>query len=221
MDQDSLQVFNSSTQSFMDILKIIVWPVVAIVIVLLLKKSITDLLGRVTKIGYGKLGAETQHKQSTTDKPPLVNETIQKVLGIFSQETIERAEKVVNNESKVEGISDDSDKVKTLHKYAQALYLIFTFERIYNIIFGSQLYILDCVNTESRETKTSLKRFYDSAVQNFPNFYSNYAYQEYFQFLITFELIIINDDETCHITWLGRDFLKYLVENGKPLMKQF
>ena len=51
----------------MEILKILIWPIVAIIIVLLLKKSIQDLLKSIKKIGYGGLSAEVHSKQESTE----------------------------------------------------------------------------------------------------------------------------------------------------------
>jgi hypothetical protein len=217
----------------MEVLKILVWPIaviiIVIIVVLLLKKSLQDLLTRVTKLKYGETVAEVSQvrqeaneksliAQSQVDKP---NETIEKALGIFSSSTIDRAKNVVETESKINELTDDSKKVDRLIKYSEALYLILSFERLYNSIFGSQLYILDFINTINTETKNDLKVFYDNAKEKYPDFYETYSYDEYFNFLLNHELIIINKDNTCSITWLGRDFLKYLIETGKTISKRF
>ena len=99
--------------------------------------------------------------------------------------------------------------------------MILSFEKIYNIIFGSQLYILERVNTTSNETKESLKIYYDNAQRASPEFYSTYAYDDYFNFLVSNELIIADDSGNYGITWLGRDFLKYIVENGKAMHRKY
>ena len=142
-------------------------------------------------------------------------------MGIFSQATIDRAKQVVSKESGFEEVKSESGKVEILLKYSEALYLILSFERLYNVIFGSQLNILEHVNTYNSETKESLKRFYDSSKQQYPEFYATYTYDEYFKFLLSMETITLNEKGQCQITWLGRDFLKYIVETGKSLNKSF
>ena len=217
----------------MEILKILVWPiaviVIVIIVVLLLKKSFQDLLTRITKLKYGETVAEVSQVRQETNEKSLVaqnqidkpNETIEKALGIFSNQTLDRAKNVVETESKINELTDDNKKIETLIKYSEALYLILSFERLYNNIFGSQLYILDFINTNNSETKNDLKIFYDNAKERHPDFYETYSYDEYFNFLINHELIIVNKDDTCGITWLGRDFLKYLIETGKTISKRF
>ncbi len=217
----------------MEVFKILVWPlaviIIVLIIVLLLKKSIMDILSRVTKLKYGDTIAEVSQSlqdkteksllgQSQSDRP---NENIEKALGLFSQPTLDRAKKLVEDESKINEISDINFKVEALVKYSEALYLILSFERIYNLIFGSQLYILDYVNTDRSQAKNDLKTFYDAAKDKYPDFYSAYSYDDYFDFLVAHELVIIKSNDCCEITWLGRDFLKYLVETAKTINKKY
>jgi hypothetical protein len=114
-----------------------------------------------------------------------------------------------------------------LEKYSQALYITLIFERLYSNIYGSQISILKAVNSSS-ETKDSLKRFYDDAVNNYTAFFAGYPYDEYLKFLVHRELI--NETETVNghesekligITAFGRDFLKFMIETGKPFNKSF
>ena len=83
------------------------------------------------------------------------------------------------------------------------------------------MYILDYVNTDRSQTKNDLKTFYDAAKVKYPDFYNAYSYDDYFDFLITHDLRIINSNNFCEITWLGRDFLKYLVETAKTINKKY
>jgi hypothetical protein len=217
----------------MELLKILVWPVAVILIivfiVLLLKKSFQDLLTRVTRLKYGDTVAEVSQTRQEPNENSLLaqnqadkqNETIEKALGLFSISTVAKAKSVVENESKINEINDDHKKVETLIKYSEALYLILSFERIYYNIFGSQLYILDFINTNFTQTKSDLKIFYDNAKEKYTEFYDGYSYDNYFAFLINHDLITITEDNICSITWLGRDLLKYLIETGKSISKRY
>lgn len=217
----------------MEVVEILAWPIaailIALIIVLLLRNSLSDILKRISKINYGKIEAEvSQIKQEKSDKSIFEQEKIdkptehiEKALGIFSRDTLERSQNLVETESKVKEIQDSTKKAEVLLKYAQAIYLILSFERIYNTIFGSQLLILDYVNTDSDQTKADLKRFYDNAKEKYPALYESYSYDDYFNFLISFELIVLNENNTYSITWMGRDLLKFLVETGKTLNKRY
>ena len=215
----------------MEALKILACPIsvilIVVFIVLLLKKSIQDLIARISGIKYGKIGADVAHpRQEKTEKSFFEqednrNETIEKALGIFSATTLERAKNVVESESKINEVTDVNKKVETLTKYAEALYLILSFDRLYNTIFGSQLFILDFVNTDNTQTKEQLKIFYDNAKEKNSHFFDTYSYDDYIEFLVLHELIVFAKDGSCGITWLGRDFLKYLIETGKTFNKRY
>lgn len=212
--------------TWFEFIKIIIWPMVAIIIVLILRKTIINLLNRINKIGFAGLAAEAVQQKDSIEriqpekgiKNEIKNEVLEKGLGIFSNHTLERVSNTVQEESKVNTFKSTEDKIDILHKYSQTLYLILTFERLYNSIYGSQLDILERTNTNT-ENRETLKRFYDSAVNKYPEFYSNYTYDEYLDFLISQDLIIFNEEGNCSITWLGRDFLKFLIESGKSLNK--
>lgn len=212
--------------TWIEFIKILIWPIVAIIVVLILRKTIINLLNRINKIGFAGVAAEAVQQKEISErilpekgnKSSVKNEVLEKGLGIFSYHTLERVSKKVDEESKVDTFENQEDKVEVLHKYSQALYLILTFERFYNLIYGSQLDILERTNTHS-DNKESLKRFYDSAVKAYPEFYSGYTYEQYLDFLLSRDLIIFDEDGNCSITWLGRDFLKFLVDNGKSLNK--
>lgn len=118
----------------MEILKILVWPITVIVIVLIIillfKKSLKDILNRITKLKYGETVAEvSQTRQETSEKSLLAqnqtdkpNETIEKALGLFSRPTIEKAKGVVEAETKINELIDTNIKIETLIKYSEALY---------------------------------------------------------------------------------------------------
>lgn len=163
---------------YIEVAKIVIWPIVAIIVVLLLKKTIVNLLNRINKIGFaGVAGEAVQQKENSErivpeqgHKNQVKNEVLEKELGVFSEYTLEKASNVVDNESKVKTFENNEDKVEILHKYSRALYILLNFERFYNSIFGSQIYILARANTHS-DNKKSLKRFYDSSVKTYPDFF--------------------------------------------------
>lgn len=92
------------------------------------------------------------------------------------------------------------------------------FDTIYNSIFGSQIRLLEDLNTLRPSTKETLSHYYQSAKLNNPSFFENYAYEDYLDFLANFNLII-KEDGIYQITILGVDFLKYLTESNKDVKK--
>lgn len=198
-----------------------------IAIVLILRKQINSLIERINKIGFAGIAAEaTQQKQKTDDiatreQQKKSGKDFDKTLGMFSDSTVEYIAKIVEGESQASEIKDATERAESLKKYSQLLYLILSFERLYSITFGSQLFILDRVNTTHNETQETLKRYYNEAEKIYPEFYSSYPYEEYFKFLTNNSLIVISENNICTISLYGRDFLKFLVEQGKPLNKLY
>jgi hypothetical protein len=81
-----------------------------------------------------------------------------------------------------------------------------TFERTYYTLFGSQIYIVDFLNTNFDQTKETLKIFYDEAAQKNSEFFKNYTYDDYFDYILDHELVAINDKGNCVITWTAVTF---------------
>ena len=210
------------------ILKIVIWPILVLVIVLILRKSIINLVDRIQKFGIGGVSAEArQQKNDQAETLPKQDEkkfdtkNLDKALNQFSDSTINHFANLVDTETSQKEINDFKDKSDVLYKYSQLLYLLNSFNRLYEVIYGSQLSILNKINTTANETKDSVKSFYDDAARYYPDFYSAYNYDEYFGFLISQGLLVQQENETISISAYGRDFLKFLIDTGKPLNKVF
>ena len=145
---------------------------------------------------------------------------VERALGLFREETIETFNNAVELESDIDKSQSQEQKNEQLKNYAITLYIIKHFDQLYYAIYGSQLHILQHLNTFQSETKTSLKRFYDFAVEQYPQFYENYSYDDYINFLYSSSLITEKDGNV-GITILGVDFLKYLTEVGRNFNKRF
>jgi len=95
--------------------------------------------------------------------------------------------------------------------------LSLAFERTYSTIWGGQICILEELNdrrtlgSSKEEIKTS---FYDVAVTKWPNYFTNYSYDEYLDFLKASNLMR-EENETLFINALGIEFLQYLTQTGK------
>lgn len=206
----------SNLIKFIDVLK---WPILILIIVLIFKKKLLELISKVKKIGHGgtALEIEQQTVAIKLEKRPISN--VDKALGLFRDETISFFSDAVLQETDIESYKTEKEKAEHLLKYSIALYIIKHYEMIYNAIYGSQLKILQQLNSHnSNESMETIKRFYDFAAQDYPKFYNNYPFEEYIDFLFSFSLII-EENGTIKITILGLDFLKYLTEKSKNFDK--
>lgn len=206
----------SNLIKLIDVLK---WPILILIIVLILKKQILELISKIKKIGQGGIAVEIEQQTIAIilEKKPVSN--VDKALGLFREETITFFRNAVLQETDIQAYKSDGEKAQHLLNYSIALYINKHFDMLYNLIYGSQLQILQLLNSNySNENMQTLKRFYDIAVETYPNFYTNYPFDEYINFLISANLIVEEKTEV-KITSLGIDFLKYLTETSRSFDK--
>lgn len=212
------------TELFIELMRVMAWPLFCLITVVILKDSLRDLIKRIRRIGNDSVGidASANNEQSTTtNENPLnilsrksSNDSIEKALGFFNEDTLNFFKEFINRETQLESIISSEDKVSTLYRYSQILYLFIHFNRAYNQIFGSQLSLLHALCGSPNETKDSLKIFYTNAKSQNPKFFDHYSYEQYLEFLVTNHLIKVVNANTIQITPIGRDFLKFIIETG-------
>jgi hypothetical protein len=97
-----------------------------------------------------------------------------------------------------------------------------TAERIYRVVFGSQLAALQHLNlygATSREKLGAL--FYEPATQKWTEVYQNYTADRYFHFLVENGLIGLSTDDKATITIKGKALLEWIAGNGLLMNKAF
>lgn len=208
----------TETFNWIELIDSIKWPIVVIVAILLLIKPIKNLINRITKVGYGDKSIEATQQNATKKIEQQEKSTIDRALGMFRKETIEMFVNAVENETEISKLKTDQEKIERLKNYSTIIYVMRHFDHIYSSIFGSQIRILERLNTLQPENRDSLQFYYDNAKGYNPKFYENYAYANYLNFLFSFDLIR-EDDGLIQITNLGIDFLKYLTETNKNVNK--
>ena len=109
------------------------------------------------------------------------------------------------------------ETIDLLIKHLAVTQLWLTAERVYRMIFGSQITLLKFLNTSGGSTsKVTLSQYYDVVKTQFPESYNNYSFEQYLQFLLTQGLITTEDNEHYVITMGGKEFLKWIMEAGLP-----
>ena len=215
----SSQLSSTSLADIIPIIDVLKWPILVLIVVLLIKKPIVDLINRITKIGHGGTSLEAEQQKSAGKQEKRQVSNVDRALGLFRPETVEFFRTAVLQETNLDNIPTDKEKTELLLNYSIAIYIIKHYEMIYNAIYGSQLMILQQLNTFAFENNETLKRYYNYAVEQSPKFYDNYPYEDYIEFLYSFNLIVEEEDRV-KITILGVDFLKYITETGKSLNKR-
>jgi hypothetical protein len=211
-------------ETFLKILEIIKWPLVAVIGIIFFYRPISGLINRVKGVKGGGYGFDTESASSQQTADKLLKEdksklgNIEKALNLFSDDTRKLFQDSILLETGIEKVTNDKDKVETLKNYSEALYILLHFERIYNGIFGSQIGLLNHLNSSFNETVDSAKFFYNNAVKVNPDL-AKYPYDNYIEFLEIKNLVEIKDNKAIQITWLGRDFLKFIVQMGLSDLK--
>ena len=211
------------------LLGVLIWPLVVIIIFLILRRPLKEFINRIKSIGFKGTGIETEipKKQSSDEGSPyeklikeIPNKNLERIQSNFNPETLEVFRKTVLNESNVDSFKTHEEREQVLFSYSQMIYLIMQFNRIYNLIYGSQIRILDRLNSSNDETLESIMPFFEEAKRNDPKFYGDYPYKNYLEFLSSYSLIQI-EANSVKITPIGIDFFKYIVESGFSLNRIF
>ena len=98
----------------------------------------------------------------------------------------------------------------------------FTHEITWSSIYRSQLLILnDLLRRGALMPLTDAKTYYARAATENPELYRNYSFDGWLNFLVSRQLIIWHQSQMLEMTFMGRDFLKYLTHCGRsPEMRR-
>jgi len=208
----------------------IFWPLVTIIIFTSLRKPIANLINNIKKIGYGNAGIETNISSNQKVDSSVIDilgdgndeSYLDTLMSKFSESTFEHIVESVENDTRISTVEGFQNKYERMHKYAKLLLLIKNAEKIYDLIYGSQIRLLQRLNHTTTETKDSLKFYYDNAVKTYPTAYEKYTYESYLNFLYSYGLILLEENnENVRITDAGKDFLRYLIEANLSLEKLY
>lgn len=204
------------------------WPVVCLIIISYFRKPISRFLKSIKKLSYGDATIERSNKKQKDENKKIdiltkgndftyIDETLNK----FSEFSKNRCLDIIEKETKISEVQDPNQKLERLRKYTQLLIFVRSSEKIYHLIYGSQIRLLQKLNY-SAENVENIKYFYDNAVEYFPEAYKDYSYNNYLDFLVSFELITYNrDTNVVSITEAGKDFLRYIVESNSNVDKLY
>jgi len=187
------------------------WPLVALIVIVffmvLFKKDISLFLGRTQKIGKDGIHTLTVQIQQDPEKESLT----EKLMKEFSSIILREQEDTIRKD--LEG-NNQQDKINLLIRRLALNQIILNFERVNAVIWGSQIAILDHLNSRNGDTTETLKTFYDSMARIYPDTFANYSFENYLNFMVGFNLIT-QQQNRYFITNLGREFLVYLAASGQ------
>jgi hypothetical protein len=206
--------------AYFDLLKGIAWPLAVIIIAVVFKNDIRAILPRMRKAGPAGIEldpAEQQRAASTavaTSTPP---GELRALPGYIRSEPIAAIERSLH--AALQQVPE-GDRIDVLVRELAQARLERVFERIYNLIFGSQILGLRRLNERPSVTIDEARAFFEEFRQANPDAYGSIGFEEWLGFLLN-QGLVTRDGSSIAITDLGRDFLFYLAANrlpeGKPL----
>jgi len=198
------------------------WPgaalVFCIVFIFVFKQPITKLINRVRKVGREGISTDALEKgdQNPADASgaPTAGELryLGGLLETFNNTLLSHQEKVLRDELDKRNVNPE-DREKVLLRHYAALQIVFSFEKTYVSIFGSQISALQYLNTQQAVARPLLKLYYDEAAKAEQKFYANYAFDQWLGFIQNASFITEADGKVS-ISLEGIEFLKYILERG-------
>lgn len=198
------------------------WPasilILGIFFLVMFRGNIAAFMGRVREFSKGDLRIGAAPTQQTTDA---VKSSAEELMRSLDTPILLEAEQMIRNDLEKRGLDYQGEVANILIRHLAASQIAYAFERIYSIIFGSQIEILNHLNTDSRgATRPELGTFYDSAAEKFPHVFQAFPFDDYFEFLRSEDLITEEADKY-FISIKGREFLAYIVRSGRTMRKSF
>jgi|SRR5579872_4928964 len=196
----------------------IVWPtavvVIAVVFMLVFKKPLERLVDRTKKIGTTGLDASvTPSAASQETRIQRAPSAAEELLARFENDLLREQECAIRRELDSRKVDDASERERVLIRHLAASYIYSRFDRTYRLIFGSQITTLQDLNTAGISNREIVRGNYHIAAMIAPEFYANYTFEQWLHFLIS-QGLVQADGENLSITLAGREFLKFLIQEG-------
>jgi hypothetical protein len=195
----------------LDFLSTIFWPLTTLIIFYFLREPIINLINNVKRFSYGSSEFEThpnnsQFEVNSNIANNLGAEYIDEVLAKFSPAAKTFFQSIIEKDISINEVQPIQLKYELLYKYTTLLILMKDFDRIYDLIYGSQIKILQRLSASITESKIQLKPYYDFASSNNIEWFKNYPFDNYLSFLSSNRLISVdNENSTITITDFGKD----------------
>jgi hypothetical protein len=109
-----------------------------------------------------------------------------------------------------------SDKEGFYAKFIGVGLIAYIYDMIWSSIFKSQLLALLELNRKNGHLPLAdIKSFYNQAAASRPEYYVRYTFDQWLSYMKSQLLLIVYPSNMVEITLRGKDFLKYLLHNGR------
>jgi hypothetical protein len=187
----------------------------------ILEGPITRFIDRIRRFGFGKgrvVDANTKLQQQPTalaEAKPSAAEVFQLM---FPNELISTREANIRSALEARNVPVGAEREKFLTKLVAMVDVAWSFELTYRAIYGTQIAALSSMNSAAMEPE-ALRQFYDFGVAASPQFYENYTFEQWLDFMLNNGLAERTPTGSIAITNQGREFLKFITGRGYPIGK--
>lgn len=223
-----------------DLLKVLVWPSAIIWATWYYRDDIRKLAERVIEAGPAKLvlaPSQTSVTQQETapvggpspSAPSLprtsgtidYKEGIAKIRAVTSTEELEKIVSEIKAVFPVDESNETAEKIEFLIHANATLWAQLAHERVYRLIFGSQLRLMLSLNTAGGLTTVQVREQYDIAAGQFPQLYANSTFEQWIGYLTGQSQVTVDQQGNYHLTPEGRGLLRYIIDWKLPPEKPF
>ena len=210
------------------------WPMAVVigfcVFILTFRKDISGLFGRIKRLHWGDRGfdlgearqqpsevegVEGLDKPTSADKsaglssPTLVRHK-DSAMAIFDSPLLITVEEAIRNDPILSAETNPERREDALVRAYAWEKLRYFLEKIYHLIWGSQIEALEYLNQHGPSDKLDLEFTYSVAIgaESRPK---DATFENWLNFLVQNNLIIVDNTEKYSITSLGQEFLRYIV----------
>ncbi len=183
------------------------------------KKPIAWLIDRIKAIGpvqTAEAGTAQQRSQQRSPASELADE-------LGKNPTVLMRQKTIDEELNKRGIPPGQEREQFLLTHLAAVATALDFERIYQLIYGSQISALNFLNgrgTVGEETEALNTVYYLPVSTAYKLFYLSDSFESWLSFLEEVKLVERKVSKV-FITVQGRSFLQYLIQMGYGFQKLY
>ncbi len=192
--------------------------VFAVVFVLVFRQPLIGLISRITSIDKSGVKATVAPEaQREIEKKEAAQELLR---AIGDSIVLEEVEGRIKTSLEEKGLETEGDTISVLIKHLAATQVLVEFEQIYNLIFGSQIWLLKKLNEVVGQgiSEAAIQSHFDNIQEIYKNELGEWSLDQYLEFLVGRSLILYRDG-SYHITNLGVEFLTWMARNGRSESK--
>jgi hypothetical protein len=191
-----------------------------VLFIFIFKNPISNLINRITSINKNGLIAESK-PDSQLEKTDL--EAVKQLLDVIGDSVvIQGIENGIKQDLTQRNLEVESDSSRVLIRHLAGTQLLLAFVETHNLIFGSQITLLKRLNEVVGQGMTDdlINKFIANVRELYSTSFDNWSNDQYLEFLYLRNLIA-RKDNCVHISYIGKEYLIWLVRNGQSENKPF